>query len=242
LLYEQRRPWNKAFTGGTIVTPDKGRLPMRRVGGMCFTILSPTVQTLVALRAKWRDAIESAGFRPGSSASALKQFAARRWAKKPKRLGDETSKKTLDHSIANGSSIAVIAEYQGVRLLLTADAYPTVLRESIERWRNEEPTIRGDKDGRVHFDAFKLAHHGSKKNMTPQLMDVISCPVYLVSTDGKRFGHPDMDTIRDVVAGHHGGVPIVDFNYRTPQTEAWDGRNELVAKYGSDAIVHWSTR
>ena len=244
LLVQQGRSWNRAFAGGTIVAPPAGRLPVRRLGGMRFTIVSPTIDTLIALRQRWRSAIEAAGFEPGSREKALEQFAARRWAKAPKPsvLGDERRRKTLDHSVANGSSIAVIAEYRDRRLLLAADAHADVLRQAIERWRDEEPTTRAGSDGRVDFDVFKLSHHGSSKNLTPQLLDVITCPTYLVSSSGRRFRHPDVDTVKMLVDRHPlTEPPVVGFNYRSPQTEVWAHRPELVARFGDESTLSWET-
>lgn len=244
LLLKQGRPWNRAFDGGTIVQTVSGRLPVRRLGGMRLTVVSPTVHTLIDLRRTWRRVIVDAGFQPGSPEQALEQFGARRWAKAPRpiTLGDERQRKTLDNSVANGSSIGLIAEYRGMRLLLAADAHADVLREAIERWCDESSGARTGDDGRVHFDVFKLAHHGSSKNLTPQLLDVISCPTYMVSTSGKRFRHPDVEAI-NLLIDHHAPAspPDLRFNYRSRQTEVWSTQPSVTTHYGSEANLEWMT-
>jgi beta-lactamase superfamily II metal-dependent hydrolase len=244
LLEERGVPWNHAFDGGAVVCtqPGDGRLPVRRVGGMALTVVSPTVDTLIVLRKNWKKAIEAAGFRPGSRADALAQFHVRRWAKKPPALGTEAEPKTLDHAPANGSSIGLLAEYGGRRLLLTGDAFAQVLRPALERWRDERPASRTRDGTRVPFDVVKLAHHGSANNVSPELLGVLDTPVYLVSTSGAVFHHPDVAAIRMVVEEHPGpGDADVRFNYHQPQTDLWAGRPGITARYGDDALVELET-
>ena len=74
LLEAQERPWNLAFDRATVVVPPSGSLTTRRIGGMRLTVVSPTVDTLISLREKWKSAIRAAGFEPGRREHALKQF------------------------------------------------------------------------------------------------------------------------------------------------------------------------
>jgi hypothetical protein len=236
LLQELELPWNLKFSEGAVVLPpEPDALPtVDFPGGLRLTIVSPTVETLIDLREKWSSAIEAAGFQPGNRDEALQQFADKAWAKLPLGLGDESQSNTLDHSEANGSSIAVLLDYEGVRLLLSGDAFPQVLRPSLDRWRTEQD----DESALVSLDAFKLPHHGSKKNMTPQLMEIIECPTYLVSTSGARFHHPNTDAIKIVIDGHSGDAkPELLFNYRSDDNEFWEGNPECEAFYEVDALL-----
>ena len=123
-----------------------------------------------------------------------------------------------------------------MRLLLGADAFPIVIRESLERWRSD-PHVDADAPNRVRLDAFKLPHHGSKKNVTPELMAVVDSPAYLFSSSGKRFRHPDTEAVRIVLEGHTRRTPpVLCFNYRSQQTELWDGEPGVVSRYESDAV------
>lgn len=243
LLEVQGRRWNAAFGGGVIMqTEAPAPLPRVDIGGLELTILSPTSATLIALRRAWRSALRAAHFeQPGDRAAALDAFATLAWATPPT-LGDETRRGTLDHAPANGSSIAFMAEYQDVRILFGADAFADVVRAAIERWRDEDVDARGEEDGKVRVDAFKLCHHGSTKNLTPQLLGVIRTPVYLVSTDGKHFDHPDPQTISDIIE-HHAGLdpPDVRFNYRSDRTRPYEANTRLRSSYEADAIVRWDT-
>ena len=234
LLQAKDLPWNEAFNGGAVVLPpEPDPLPVRELpGDVKLTVVSPTIEALIELREEWTEVIEAAGFTPGNRDAALQQFADKSWAKLPSHLGDETSRSTLDHSEANGSSIAVLLDYEGIRLLLSGDAWPHVLRPSLDRWCGEQ----ADPPERVALDCFKLPHHGSKKNLTPQLMDAISCPTYLVSTSGSRFHHPDVDAIKIIIAGHDGDdKPELRFNYRSDDNDFWENHDDCTTRYEEDA-------
>jgi hypothetical protein len=244
LLDEKGIAWNGAFGGDRVMVPPEEDEPLPRwcgPGGLVLTVLSPTLRTLVVLRRKWKKAIEAAGFRPGGRQDALAQFAERRWARAPSppRLGDEGRRSTLDSSEANGSSIAVLAEFGGRSLLLSGDAFPDVLRASIERLARQ----RGlPSDEPFAVDVFKLAHHGSTRNMTPQLMDAVAASAYAVSSSGARFRHPDREALDLVVGGHRGaGEPTLLFNYASRFTEVWRDRPGVTARYGEDAVVELET-
>lgn len=240
LLQKKGLTWNAAFSGeAAVLTGVEDALPIHALpGGLELTLLSPSVDTLIELRSKWTKAIEAAGFRPGNREQALEQFAEKSWANLPRNLhlGDEDRSSTLDHSEANGSSIAVIASYRGVRLLLAGDAWANVLRPALDRWRadHEQPNER------IKLHGFKVPHHGSKKNMSPQLMNVIDCPAYLVSTSGSRFKHPDIEAIKIILNGHAGeGKPELLFNYKSDDNDFWARHEGCVVRYEDNAILNF---
>jgi len=231
--------WNKAFNSGAVVLPPTpAALPTADFAdGLRITIVSPTIASLIDLREKWKSAIEDAGFVPGDRDNALQQFAGMAWAKLPKKhLGDESKKRSMDHSEANGSSIGVLLEYGDVRLLLSGDAHPKILRESMDRWCQEHP----EKPDRVWLDAFKVPHHGSKKNITPQLMSSIKCETYLVSTSGTRFHHPDVDAIKMIIDEHSGSTkPEFLFNYKSDDNSFWENQDSCITLYEEDAVLEY---
>jgi hypothetical protein len=240
LLDELALPWNKAFNeGAVVIPPEPDSLPtVECAGGLRMTVVSPSVESLIDLRKSWKSAIESAGFQPGDRANALRQFGDMAWSKLPRRrLGDERIRRSLDHSEANGSSIGVLLEYGEVRLLLSGDAHPQVLRPALSRWCSEQ----AGSPERVWLDAFKVPHHGSKKNVTPQLMDSIECASYLISTSGARFRHPDADAIKIIIDGHVGrSKPELLFNYRSRDNDFWESNSRCVARYEDDARLHYA--
>src|SRR5207247_2593821 len=89
----------------------------------------------------------------------------------------------LDQAAANGSSIAFVAEYRGKRCAFLADAHSVDIERSFARFAKQCG------DTRPLFDAVKVAHHGSRGNITSSLLQRIRCHVFMVSTDGTRFAH-----------------------------------------------------
>jgi len=117
----------------------------------------------------------------------------------------------------NGSSIALLAEFEGRRLLLGGDAQPTVLERAIRAWLKTHNQVK------VHLDAFKIAHHGSKGSITNSLLKLLDCQNYLFSTNGKYFQHPDEAVAR--VIRHGGPNPALHFNYQRPESRFWNDDN-----------------
>jgi hypothetical protein len=110
----------------------------------------------------------------------------------------------------------VLAEYDGRRALLTGDAHVSRLVEAIR-------PLAGAGGGRLRLDAMKLSHHGSKHNLSSELVGLLDCRRYLVSTNGSYFGHPDREAIARVIKYGGANVEIV-FNYLSEQTKAWDAK------------------
>jgi hypothetical protein len=208
-------PWNEAFGGDTVVIPDEGALPLVKLeGGMRLTLLSPRWKELQSLEQVWTEQAFRAGRIPGElptlaasapgalemlgGASRLEQLAAARFFP--------------DSSAANGSSIAVLAEYEGKRALLTGDAFAPVLTESIQRVPGFET--------RLEVHAVKIPHHGSEANVSRELLKVLKSNRYLISTNGKVFEHPDEAAIARVLEDG-GKRAAIFFNYKSPTTLPW---------------------
>jgi len=119
------------------------------------------------------------------------------------------------------------------------------------RWARAPSAPRlGDEGRRSTLDSSEangssiavLAHHGSTRNMTPQLMEAVAASAYAVSSSGARFRHPDREALDLVVGGHRGaGEPTLLFNYASRFTEVWRDRPGVTARYGEDAVVELET-
>jgi hypothetical protein len=210
-LWEQQS-WNKAFGRGAVVVPDTGALPTKELpGGLRLTLLSPTREKLRELLPVWEKKCAEAGLDPQLEPPAevlappgLEPMGGL----DVEALANEAFKE--DDSEANGSSIAFVAEYGGRKVLFGADAHPSVLREAIQR-------LPG---GRVQVDAFKLPHHGSRKNLDPELLEVVDTSRYLFSTNGSQYRHPDKQTVARIVSRQR--TCELWFNYRSDFTRVWD--------------------
>lgn len=221
--------WNEDFGRGPVEIPDGGDdLPSVNLpGGMRLTLLSPGRDELLVLRKEWEKVLREAGidprFAPPPEPEPLPPGLERLGPPPP--LPDiealAAEEWDPDHSEANGSSIVVLAEYEEGTALLAADAHPDVFLRGIDRLVGEEGTLEAD--------LFKLPHHGSRANVTAELLGRVRCGRYLFSTDGSRFGHPDPQAVARVLVA--GSPTELYFNYLNDRTRIW-GDPRLAKRFG----------
>ena len=204
-------PLNAAFDGKSVVVPDEGPLPeLKLMGGATITLVSPTWDKLKKLRPKWEAECKKAKILPGGGAEPADVLG-----KHPPPTMIDVDKLLKvgfrqDPSEANGSCIAFIFEWGGKRLLLGADAHPSVVLESLKRLSPHDP---------VPLHGFKVCHHGSRNNTMSELLDHIECSRFLVSTNGETFGHPDPETLARIVS--RPGNKELCFNYDSEYSRPW---------------------
>ena len=236
LIGVKRLNWNAAFGGERVAAPSDGPLPTVPLeGGLQLTLLSPRPAELAAMADTWEEELRLAGLDPDSPEEALERLKGSARLAPGDLLGapqpdiEALDREPVDgdRSPANGSSIAFIAEFEGKRCLLAGDAHPDVLEDSLRRLSQQwgEP--------RVRLDAFKVAHHGSGNNITHELLELVDCPRYLISTNGSYFGHPDQAAMARIIL-HGGDEPLLCFNYCSEENKVWDDA-ALKEDYGYQA-------
>lgn len=209
--------WNGAFSHASVVITDEGPLPqLTLAGGMKITLLSPDWNGLEGFRSKWEDEVRAAGMVPGvtpvqSSPEGLERFGALS-VQKVEELASAPFKK--DGSKANETSIAFLATFGGKTVLFAGDAHADVLESSLRRLTHGAP---------VAADAFKLSHHGAQGTLTKELLAMLDCSTFLVSTDGSRHEHPDREAIARILVNRQGPKRIVG-NYNSDSMLEWDIR------------------
>lgn len=212
-LLSHRERWNAAFDGGPVKIATDGSLPSFQLdGGLELTLLSPDGGKLTSLLPKWEAECAKAGLEPGISVlraepEGLESFGGtvnvEKLAAQPFRP---------DRTAPNGSSIALLAEFNGARVLLAGDAHADRLISSLKLLLRDE--------GRFRLDAFKLSHHGSSRNTSRELLELVECSRYLVSTNGSYFRHPDEQTVA-LVLKYGGSEKSLHFNYGSDYTSVW---------------------
>jgi beta-lactamase superfamily II metal-dependent hydrolase len=207
--------WNAAFSRGPVMRKGAATATgvSKLIGAAAVTILSPSPKELAQMREPWADEIRAAGM--------IKEIKAKR--AEERRAGMQAfgvlnvleladTKVAVDTAPANGSSIATLIDFDKRRLLLGADAHPSVLVDGI---RQIQPK------GRLVVDVFKAPHHGSAANVTLDLLECIDPKVVVFSSNGSYFRHPDQVAVARVVSHYEGkGVKLV-FNYRSKFNEMW---------------------
>ncbi len=233
LLLRNGASWNAhGFDMQAVVVPEEGPLPRVEFdGGLSLTLMSPTIPMLADLRQDWEQSCEDINITPEELEEARKEGRFETLdASRPVGAAPEVQRPDVeqllrerfeeDNSAANGSSIAFLLEYQGLRILLGGDAHPSTLVESIRRIG----------DGKLTLDACKLPHHGSRGSVSADLIKHLDCTSYIFSSNGDQFAHPHPEAVARVIE-HGGDNPQLLFNYRTDETEIWDD-NTLREAYG----------
>ena len=160
--------------------------------GLKFTILSPSENKLKTLLKKWEKEtpkLETSGDRDYSeSLTELIKY----------------DKFKEDTSIPNGSSIAFLVEEQGKKVLFLGDAHPKVVIDSLKSlgYSDENP---------LEVDYVKLSHHGSEKNTSVKLLELIKCERFLISSNGLTHNLPKKNCLARIIKNKE--KPAFYFNY-----------------------------
>lgn len=161
-------PVNAAFDGGT-VCPSRLADPTRRYGSLDLTVVGPTSESLAALGEAWRAWIRRHGDRRASTEALA----------------------NADRSVPNLSSIVLLAEEGGRRVLLTGDARGDHVLDGL--------AAGGLLDGgSIHLDVLKVQHHGSSRNADRTFFERVRADVHVISANG-RHGNPDVETLGWIV-------------------------------------------
>jgi hypothetical protein len=132
--------------------------------GLKATIVGPLKDQLEALQTEWDKFVKKKDATPEDHAAAIAAY--------------------LDESVPNLSSIVVLAELGGKRILLTGDARGDFVLEGLK--------AAGVLDGMLHLDVLKVPHHGSSNNLTRNFFERITANHYVFSGNGEH-GNPERE-------------------------------------------------
>lgn len=109
-----------------------------------------------------------------------------------------------DRSVANGSSIAFLLKINNYSLLMLGDSHPAVIIKALKK-----KGITTKNKLKVNF--MKVSHHGSKKNTSNKILELIDCQDFIISTDGSNHGLPHKECLARVISSCEN--PNLYFNY-----------------------------
>ena len=94
----------------------------------------------------------------------------------------------------NMASIAFTLRCDGLSVLMLGDCFP---QQIVDALTEREIT----KEKKLKVDFVKVSHHGSKSNISNELLDLIDCRNYLISTDGGRGKafHPNRESLANII-------------------------------------------
>ena len=160
--------------------------------GLSFTIIGPMNDEVVALQ------------------KAHDDFLKRRKTKK----GEASLAAFTDTSVPNLSSLVVLADVGGKRILFTGDARGDKVLEGLEL----AGLLKKDGKSKMHVDIFKCPHHGSKRNNDPIAFRRIIADHYVFSGNGEH-GNPARETLQMLLDERGDEKYTVHLTYPIPEID-----------------------
>lgn len=106
----------------------------------------------------------------------------------------ELNQKELERKItlSNKSSIACLFEFNGQRVLLLGDADADTIVNSLTE-------LGYSKNSKLKVDYCKISHHASKYNTSNELIEMLDCSNYIISTHLTAQGRPSKECLSRII-------------------------------------------
>lgn len=180
------------------------------VGEFSLQVISPSISSLEKLKKLWQSVIDDEGIRMkvlnSTYAKAFESYIGELKNNITSTISENVSidieslsklPYEKDNSIANESSLAFLIKDKNSSLLMLGDCHV----ESVIAWLDSENIEK------LAVDAVKVSHHGSKHNINRFLLERLYCDTYLISTNGKKFNHPDIECL-SIIAKYSEKKPV----------------------------------
>ena len=198
---------NPQFKGKLIIARKKGKqIDMGK--GLKFKVIGPMNDEVLALQQAHDDFLE-----------------------KQQKTGESSLAAFADKSVANLSSVVVLAEVSGRRILFTGDARGDKVLEGLEL----VGLLTNDEKSTIHVDVLKCPHHGSNRNVEPIFFRRITADHYVFSGNGEH-GNPERETLEMLWAERGDAKYTVHLTYPIAEIDA--ERKKEVKKKGKS----WSPK
>ena len=176
-----------------------------------FTILSPTKDVKSLNDRNYQDSIANI-----SSSHERQEKALNCSLEELAKIDTNIEPKSIQE-IINESSIAFLIRTDTFSALMLGDSYPGQIVDSL-------PKLGYNEDNKLHVDYVKVSHHGSRNNVSNDLLNIIDCNNYLISTNGGNGTscHPDREAIAKILCHserNQGETLHLFFNYPLSQIE-----------------------
>jgi hypothetical protein len=184
---------------GKLIMARKGAEPIEIAQDLTFTVVGPMQPELQALfdkHQKWLEDLKAKGKSPPEALAAY-----------------------VDKSVPNLSSIVVLAEAGGKRMLLTGDARGDKILEGLQLVGLLGP----GKKSTIEVDLLKVPHHGSSNNLDNDFFERIIANHYVFSGDGEH-GNPERESLEMLLNARGDADYTIHLTYRVPDIDK--GRKE----------------
>lgn len=154
-----------------------------------FLILSPEQNVKILNDEQYSKSIANVSINRKRQKDSL-QESLQELATRPKE--QPSSSKTPE--LVNRSSIAFYLNCDNMKALMLGDSYPSTVIKSLKGFDVDEKN-------KLKVDYVKVSHHGSRKNISNEMLDMIECNQFVFSTNGGlgQACHPDRETIGNIL-------------------------------------------
>jgi hypothetical protein len=191
-------PPNPEFAGALIMA-GSGAKAVTVGQRLKLTVVGPMQAELAALHRRHQEWLEGLAAKGKSPSDALAAY--------------------VDKSVPNLSSIVVLAEVGGKRMLLTGDARGDKVLEGLQL----VGLLGRGKDSKIEVDLLKVPHHGSANNLDNDFFERIIARHYVFSGDGEH-GNPEREALEMLLKARGDADYEVHLTY--PVEEIDQGREE----------------
>lgn len=216
---EIKHKHNKSFGNKCIMSNDKN-ISVQLNDEIKITILGPVFENLKNQHIIWQDYLKSKGYRRSyinykilSKAFESTMLMEKIHPNKENRICGglnfdmwKNNEFDYDTSINNRSSISFVVEYGDKKIVFLGDSSPLDIDLSIDKYL-------GNYDYPIVFDLVKIPHHGSKYNWSKSLSQKFTSKKYMISTNGDKYNHPDIETVSKIISATDLNVKIY-MNYK----------------------------
>jgi glyoxylase-like metal-dependent hydrolase (beta-lactamase superfamily II) len=207
-------PVNADGKGGLTVARADGK-PIDMGGGLTFIVIGPMLDEVKALQEEHRKWLEEQKKKPKPPAGALAAY--------------------IDPSVTNLSSIVVLAELGGKKILFTGDARGDKILGGMKH------VGLGD---RLHVDVLKSQHHGSDNNATQDFFERVTADHYVFSGNGGH-GNPERETFDMLRKARPGASYSIYLTYEIDAIDVlrekdWEQKRKARQRRGNEPGPAWS--
>lgn len=223
LINKKELKCNEIVSGGTIY---REKLTSFNTEALKFTVIGPEQDALLELKKYWENTLKQKNIKPKiinksySEAFELYVKNVSELTSGKINIGSKSSNSiealantvfAPDTSLPNKCSFSFLIENEGKSILYLGDSHA----ETIESWLDSKGIDR------LIVDAVKISHHGSKNNTSLSLLERIDSKKYLISTNGKSHGHPDLETLARISLVNKHKTTDIYINYELSHIPSW---------------------
>lgn len=196
------------------------------IGSLKFNIIGPDLSALSELKKVWENKLEERNIRPRIISKSYYDAFEHYASSVQEQTSDNyqissTEQRSIealanaafddDDSPTNKSSFSFLVEFEEKKILYLGDCHAQIVMS----WLDEQHLDS------IKVDAVKISHHGSQNNTSLDLLRRIECDKYLISTNGKSHGHPDLETLARIAIVNAQHQADIHLNYDLDIIPEW---------------------